>query len=64
MSTNESTKSDDLARLFVELTGETTLTEQQLPDDHGVIDGEGGQELTEDLRNDGLNDALAEPDVG
>ncbi|MCT9098304.1 hypothetical protein [Haloarchaeobius sp. HME9146] len=53
----------DLATLFVELTGETTVVERQDEDAHGVLDGDEGAAVAETMRNNGLDDALAEPDV-
>ncbi|WP_267643819.1 hypothetical protein [Haloarchaeobius amylolyticus] len=62
MTVND-TPDNDLASLFVELTGETTVVEPQTDDSHGVLDADEGAAVTEAMRNNGLDDALAEPDV-
>jgi hypothetical protein len=62
MTTDDSP--DGLAQLFIDITGETTTTEQQTEVAHGVSDGDVATDVRESMRATGLEDTLAEPDTG
>ncbi|WP_267641680.1 hypothetical protein [Haloarchaeobius amylolyticus] len=61
---SQADSSDELAQLFVDITGTTTTTERQTEATHGVVDAELEAEVRDALRETGLEDTLSEPDTG
>jgi hypothetical protein len=59
MATNSST---DFAQLFVELTGETTITEEQAVTSHDAAPATITEAVHATLSETGLEDTLSEPD--
>lgn len=62
MSSTPQNDSDDLGELFVDVTGESTLTESQEHQSNRYDDSRLSEEVTDMAQQDGLDEAVEQPD--